>query len=60
MGENHLASMFYKKTVSELTKHNNLKDLADAYIGLARLYEKKNTPDSAIFYAEKGFTIAQS
>ncbi len=60
MGENNLASMFYKKTVSELTKHNNLKDLADAYIGLAGLYEKKNKPDSAIFYAEKGFTIAQS
>ena len=52
--------MFYKKTVSELTKHNNLKDLADAYIGLARLYEKENKPDSAIYYAKKGFTIAQS
>ena len=57
-----LLPCFTKKTVSEILESIKitLKDLADAYIGLARLYERENKADSAIFFAKKGFTIAQS
>jgi len=54
------ASEHYRKSIPLLSSDNNFKDLAYAYIGLARLYEKRSRTDSSIFYAKKGFTIAQS
>jgi len=60
LGNETLAADHYKKSIPLLTSDNNLKDLAYAYIGLARLHEKKNEIDSSIYYAKKGFTIAQN
>jgi signal transduction histidine kinase len=60
LGMHDVAAGYYKNTISGFAMHNNLKDLADAYIGLARINEKTGKPDSAIYYANKGLTIAQS
>jgi two-component system, NtrC family, sensor kinase len=55
-----LASEHYNKSIPLLSSDNNFKDLAYAYIGLARLHEKENKIDSGIYYAEKGLIIAQN
>jgi len=60
LGDDMRASEHYRKSLPLLSSDNNFKDLAYAYIGLARLYEKRNRTDSSIYYAKKGFTIAQS
>jgi len=60
LGDDVRASEHYGKSIPLLSSDNNFKDLAYAYIGLARLYEKRTRPDSSIYYAKKGFTIAQS
>ena len=58
-GNKILASDFYTKSIPKLLILQNFKDLADAYIGLARLYEKENNIDSSIYFANKGFIISQ-
>ena len=60
LGNEIQAADHYKKSIPLLSLDNNLKDLAYAYIGLARLHEKKNEIDSSIYYAQKGFIIAQN
>ena len=60
IGNKMLASAHFKKSLPLLSADNNFKDLAYAYIGLAKLFEEENKTDSSIFYAEKGFTIAQN
>ncbi len=60
LGNDLLASEHYRKSIPLLFTDNNFKDLAYAYIGLARLHEKENKIDSGIYYAEKGFMIAQN
>jgi two-component system NtrC family sensor kinase len=55
-----IASSYYKNTISAFSIHKNLKDLVDAYIGLARINEKQNKFDSAVYYADKGLKIAQN
>ena len=59
-GNDMLASEHYRKSIPLLSSDNNFKDLAYAYIGLANLYEKANDIDSSIYYAKKGFSIAQN
>jgi tetratricopeptide (TPR) repeat protein len=54
-----LALEFYNKSMQQLQLENNFKDLADLYVGFAKLYENENELDSAIKIAEKGFDIAQ-
>jgi signal transduction histidine kinase len=60
LNQDRLALDYYNKAIAKLTALNNFKDLADTYIGLARLYKKKNNIDSAIYYADKGLRIAQN
>jgi len=60
LGNGMRATEHYRKSIPLLISDNNFKDLADAYIGLARLYEKGNKNDSSIYYAKKGFSIAQN
>ena len=55
-----IASSYYQNTISAFSIHKNLKDLVDAYIGLARINEKQNKFDSAVYYADKGLKIAQN
>jgi two-component system NtrC family sensor kinase len=60
MGDSNLSLDFYKKAILQLLQTNNFKDIADAYLGLARLYKEANKYDSSIFYAKKGLSIAQN
>jgi signal transduction histidine kinase len=60
IGKKMLALDYYNKSVAKHSYENNLKDLADAYIGLAELYEKDNKIDSSIHFAKKGFALAQN
>ncbi len=55
-----LAARFYKKSISKLLIEKNFKDLANAYVGLAKLHENENNLDSSIYYAHKGFSIAKN
>ena len=59
LGNDKLAAEHYRKSIPLLFSDNNFKDLAYAYIGLARLYEKGDK-DSSIYYAKRGFSIAQN
>ena len=59
LDSNKLAFGNYQKSISENINRNNLKDITDAYIGLAKLYEKEGKLDSCIYYAKKGYQIAQ-
>jgi signal transduction histidine kinase len=59
IGNKILASDFYTKSIPKLLIFQNFKDLADAYISLARLYEKENNIDSSIYFANKGLIISQ-
>lgn len=59
MGNKILALEFFKKAITKLSELNNFKDMADAYIGWARLFEKENKLDSSIYMAKRGFSIAQ-
>ena len=56
---NALALKYYKLSIEALSKSNNYKDFATAYNSLAKLYKKENKIDSCIYYAKKGFDIAQ-
>ena len=60
LDSNKLAFGNYQKSISENINRNNLKDITDAYIGLAKLYEKEGKLDSCIYYAKKGYQIAQT
>ena len=60
LGNDRQASEHYLKSIPLLFSDNNFKDLAYAYIGLAKLQEKYNKIDSSIYYATKGFEISQN
>jgi len=60
MGNNSLALSYYKKAIPRLAGSNNFKDLTDAYIGMAKVYEKENKIDSSIHYAKRGFRLAEN
>jgi signal transduction histidine kinase len=58
-GNNNRAREYYKKAIDKFLILVNFKDLADSYIGLARIYEQENKLDTAIYYAKMGFNISQ-
>ncbi len=59
-GKDSLALKYFNLSTELLPNSNNYKDFASTYNSIAALYAKKGKPDSAIFYAEKGFDIAQT
>ena len=59
-GNKIVALDFYNRSLPKLTRQNNLKDVADAYIGLANLYLKDNKIDSSIHFAQTGLALAQN
>jgi two-component system NtrC family sensor kinase len=60
MGNNALASKYYTLCIKALAGTNNYKDVANAYNSIARIYEKEGKTDSCIYYAKKGFDVAQN
>ncbi|HYJ64792.1 MAG TPA: histidine kinase dimerization/phospho-acceptor domain-containing protein, partial [Parafilimonas sp.] len=59
-GQDALALKYFNLSTELLPHSNNYKDFASVYSNIAALYIKKDKPDSAILYAEKGFDIAQT
>ena len=59
MGNDTLALKYYRLSIEALSKSNNYKGFAAAYNGIAKLYKKEGKTDSCIYYAKKGFDIAQ-
>ena len=59
MGNDTLALKYYRLSIEALSKSNNYKDFATAYNSIAKLYKKEGKADSCIYYAKKGFDIAQ-
>jgi len=60
MGNKVAALDFYNRSLTNLNRQNNLKDVADAYIGLANLYLKDNKIDSSIHFGETALALAQN
>ena len=59
LGNDTLALKNYGLSIESLSKSNNTKDLATVYNSIAKLYKKEGKADSSIYYAKKGFDIAQ-
>jgi signal transduction histidine kinase len=60
MGNDELALKYYKLSMQTLWKTPNHKDMVAVYNSLAKLYKKRGKIDSCIYYAKKGFDIAQN
>lgn len=60
LGNYKVAKEFYKRSIAASTKLNNLKDLSEAYLGLAKVFQQEGSIDSCVYYAKKSYRIAQS
>ena len=59
-GEDELALKYYRQFVYDFYKHNlNNREIDRAYLGMAKLFQKKNKVDSCIFYARRALATAQ-
>ncbi len=59
-GEDELALKYYRQFVTDFYKYNlNNREIDRVYLGIAKLYQKKNEIDSSIFYAEKALAAAK-
>jgi two-component system NtrC family sensor kinase len=55
-----LAKQYFLETIQESQQHNNLQDLAEAFVSLANLFSATGNRDSSLWYAKKGLEIFQS
>ncbi len=59
-GEDQLALKNYRQFIADFYKYNlSNREVDRAYLGIAKIYLKKNEIDSSIFYAKKALTAAQ-
>ena len=58
-GNDELALKQYKLSMQALSEAPNHKDIVTVYNSLAKLYKKRGKLDSCIYYAKKGFDMAQ-
>src|SRR5215203_2083711 len=59
-GNDTLALEYYKNCITALVGTNNYKDAATAFNSIAKHYAKEGKIDSSIYYAKKGFDVAQN
>lgn len=60
-GENELALKYYRQFITDFYKYNlSNREVDRAYLGIAKIYLKKNKTDSSIFYAKKALATAQT
>jgi len=60
MGNDALALKYYMSSINSLAGTNNYKDVAIAYNNIAKLYQGEDNIDSCIYYAKRGFDVAQN
>ena len=53
------AYTFYKKSISNAITENRFSDLYESSIRMAKLFQKTNTPDSALYFAKQALAFAQ-
>jgi len=58
-GQNTLALEYYRLSVPQLKKAEDLEGLGQSFLGMAKVFEKTGQIDSSLFYAGEGITIAQ-
>jgi tetratricopeptide (TPR) repeat protein len=53
------ADAYYRESVVELQKVNNEELICESFIGMAEMFEKTGSKDSAVLYAKKAYTLAK-
>lgn len=56
-GQNKLALEYYRLSIPHFKKREINKELGDAFLSMAKLFEHEEQTDSALFYANKAFQI---
>ena len=59
-GHYDIAMKYFKEALGVVVQQNIKKDMSDCNIGISRVFQRKNLPDSAIYYARQALTIAKS
>lgn len=61
LGENNRkqAYSFYKKSISHAIKENRYSDVYESSVRMAKLFQKTNKPDSALYFAKQALAFAQ-
>ena len=61
LGENNCkqAHSFYKKSISNAIAENRYSDVYESSIRMAKLFQKTNKPDSALYFAKQALAFAQ-
>ena len=59
LNHDSLAFHYYRRSIRELSEIKHMKGLAEAYNGMAELFKKIGTTDSALYYATHALDIAQ-
>ena len=60
LGNFTVSKEYLRRAISEDIKNNDLYSLIWAYNSTAKLYKATNQPDSSIYYAIKGLTLAEN